>query len=58
MFLSQVGQDMAVDAHLTTLSNVVEEQLEMGDLGYEPGLDIHRLIRLARDSAALQVWGE
>ena len=32
-FLFQVGQEMAVDAHLTALANVIEEQLDMGDLG-------------------------
>ena len=48
---------MVVDAHLTTLANVIEEQLEMGDLGYTLGSDINRLIRLARDAAALQPDG-
>ncbi|GAX76983.1 hypothetical protein CEUSTIGMA_g4430.t1 [Chlamydomonas eustigma] len=57
MLLQQVGLGMPVDAHLTTLANVIEEQLEMGDLGFALGRDITRLIRLARDASALQPDG-
>jgi len=55
--LRQVGQNMSVDAHLTTLANVIEEQLEMGELSYLLRGEILKLVRLARVAAALQPDG-
>eukprot|EP00798_Chlamydomonas_sp_ICE-L_P001645 gene1645-33037_t len=55
--LQSVAQGMSVDAHLTTLANVIEEQLEMGELSYTLRREISILIRAGRAAASLQPDG-
>eukprot|EP00798_Chlamydomonas_sp_ICE-L_P030770 gene30770-35809_t len=49
--LQSVAQGMSVDAHLTTLANVIEEQLEMGELSYILRKEINILIGVGRATA-------
>ncbi|KAG1676353.1 hypothetical protein FOA52_001148 [Chlamydomonas sp. UWO 241] len=56
--LRQVGHGMSVDAHLTTLANVIEDMLEMGvELSYSFGDEVWTFIRVARGAASLQPDG-